>query len=248
MSYDELARPGETLKIAFVAALALECSSLRRHLARAPGWLVVQSGPGPERAARAAERAAREGARLLVAWGLAGGLADGLVPGAVLLPRRVVATSAEPVLADAAWHVRIAAAVGERPLEHGTLLSVSAALETPAAKRAAAAATGAVAVDMESAAVAAAAARARVPFVALRVVVDAVDDALPQGAERWIDGEGRTRLAAALSAAADVRQWRGLLKLTKRYRAARASLDELAGALAASELAAAGAARLPAGT
>lgn len=248
MSYDGLARPGEALKIAFVAALALECSSLRRHSPRAPAWLVVQSGPGAERAARAAERAIEEGAGLLVAWGLAGGLADGLAPGAVLLPRRVAAAAAEPVLADAAWHARLAAAVGGGALEQGALLSVPAPLETPAAKRAAAAATGAVAVDMESAAVAAAAARARVPFVALRVVVDAVDDALPPDAERWIDGEGRTRFAAALSAAVDVRQWRGLLKLAKRCRAASASLDRLARALAASELAAAGAARLPAGS
>lgn len=248
MSYDGLARPGEALKIAFIAALALESASLRRHLPRTPGWLVLQSGPGRERAARAAERAVEQGAGLLVSWGLAGGLADGLAPGSVLLPHQVVEAGGEPAPVDAAWHARIATAVGARPLEHGTLLTAPAAVESPAAKRAAAAATGAVAVDMESAGVAAAAARARVPFVVLRVVVDGVDDALPHGAERWIDGEGRTRLAAALSAAVDVRQWRGLLTLAKRYRAASASLAELARALAASDLTATGAARAPAGS
>jgi adenosylhomocysteine nucleosidase len=243
MSYDELARPGGAFKIVFVAALALECSSLRRQLPRAPSWLVVQSGPGPARAARAAAHAIDGGTRLLVSWGLAGGLSAALAPGAVVLPRRVLSQTGESWRADPDSRARLASAVG---LAHdgGDLLSAPAAIESPAAKRAAAAATGAVAVDMESAAVAAAAASAGVRFVALRVVVDGLDDALPAGAERWIDEQGRTRFAAAVSAAMNVRQWRALLTLAKRYRAASATLDRLARAIAAHDLAAA--VRLPA--
>ncbi len=123
-----------------------------------------------------------------------------------------------------------------------------AALESPAAKRAAAAATHAVAVDMESTAVAAAAARARVPFVALRVVVDGLDDALPPGAETWIDEHGNRRMTAALRAAVDVRQWRSLLTLAKRYRVASGVLDRLARALAAPHLLGADSVALPAGS
>lgn len=246
MSYDQLARPGEAFKIAFVAALALECSSLRRQLPRAPSWLVVQSGPGAARAARAAAQAIDGGARVLVSWGLAGGLSAALAPGAAVLPRRILSPSGESWNADAVWHSRVAALAVELGLECGDLLSVPAALESPAAKRSAAASTGAVAVDMESAAVAAAAARAGVPFLVLRVVVDGRDDALPAHSEQWIDEHGRTRFKAAVSAAANVRQWRVLLTLARRYRAASLALDRLARALAARDLGAGEAARLPA--
>lgn len=247
MSYDELARPGGTFKMAFVAALALECSSLRRLRPRPPGWLILQSGPGPACAARGAAEAIAGGAQVLVSWGLAGGLSAALVPGAIVLPRRIVSQGGESWHADAGWHSRFESAIGTTH-ESGALLSVPAALESPAAKHAAAAATGAVAVDMESAAVAAAAASGGVPFLALRVVVDGVGDALPASSERWIDEHGHTRFAAAVSAAVNVRQWRVLLTLAKRYRAARSTLDRVARALAARDLAAADAARLPAGS
>jgi len=247
MSFDEPVRPDGAFTIGFIAALAIECASLRRHRSRAAPWLVVQSGPGAARAADGARRAIDSGAGLLVSWGLAGGLDAAVAPGTVLLPRRVVEQGAEPLLADAAWHARLSALAGDLDLEQGDLLTVPAALESPAAKRAAAAATQAVAVDMESAAVAAIAARARVPFVALRVVVDGLDDALPPGAEGWIDARGNRRVTAALRAAVDARQWRALLTLAKRYRVASLALDRLARALATRRLFAAVAVALPAG-
>jgi hypothetical protein len=89
---------------------------------------------------------------------------------------------------------------------------------------------------MESAAIGAVAARACVPFVALRVVVDGVEDSLPQGAEQWIDEHGERRMAAVLRAVASPREWRGLLTLAKRYREASNVLDRLARALASRQL------------
>ena len=247
MSFDEPARAGGAFTIGFIAALASECTSLRRHRPRAAPWLVVQSGPGAARAADGAKRAVDSGAGLLVSWGLAGGLGAAVAPGTVLLPRRLLEPGSEPMSVDAVWHARLCALAGELALEQGDLLTAPAALESPAAKRAAAAETRAVAVDMESSAVAAVAARARVPFVALRVVVDALDDALPPGAEQWIDARGNRRLTAALRAAVDARQWRSLLTLANRYRVASAALDRLARALATRHLFAAGAPVLPVG-
>ena len=101
---------------------------------------------------------------------------------------------------------------------------------------------------MESAGIAAAAARARVPFVALRVVVDGVDDALPAGAQDWLDEQGRTRAAAVLRAVVDVRQWRTLMNLGARYRVASGVLERLAHALAAPRMLGAGGVALPAGS
>jgi adenosylhomocysteine nucleosidase len=248
MSFEEPAPPGGAFTIAFIAALAIECASLRRNRPSAAQWSIVQSGPGAARAAAAAESAAARGASLLVSWGLAGGLGAGVPPGTVLLPRRVVEQGSEPLLADAVWHAQLCALASELRIEQGDLLTSPTALESPAAKRAAAAATEAVAVDMESAAIASVAARARVPFVVLRVVVDGLDDSLPPGAENWIDARGNRRVAAALQAAVDARQWRSLLMLAKRYRLASATLDRLARALAARRLFAAGAVALPAGS
>jgi adenosylhomocysteine nucleosidase len=218
--------------IGFVAALDIECTSLRRHLPAAATWLVAQSGPGAARAGEAARRTAGAGAGLLVSWGLAGGLGATVAPGTVVLPRRVLAHGAEPLSVDAAWHARLAALSADFALDCGDLLTVPAALESPAAKRAAAAATGAVAVDMESAAIGSAAAGAHLPFVALRVVIDGCDDALPADAERWIDDGGNRRLTPAVRASLDPRQWRALLTLARRYRVASRVLDRLARALA----------------
>jgi adenosylhomocysteine nucleosidase len=213
---------------------------LRRQLPRASTWRVEQSGPGAARAATAAERAIESGAGLLVSWGLAGALKAAVAPGTVVLPRRILRPGDGPLPADPAWHARLEGLVGELAVDCRDLLTVPAALETPAAKRAAAAATDAVAVDMESAAIASAAAKAGVPFVALRVVVDGIDDALPRGAEQWIDARGDRRVTAALRASLDVKQWRLLLTLAKRYRVASRVLDRLARALAARPLSSAG--------
>jgi nucleoside phosphorylase len=236
MSFDEPARSSGAPKVGFVAALDDECASLRRHAPRAASWLIVQSGPGAARAAAAAGRAVDAGAAVLVSWGLAGGLDARVAPGTIVVPRRIVQPGAAPVAVDAFWHSRLAQLADEFALEHGDLLTAPAALESPEAKRAAAAATHAVAVDMESAAIAAAAMHARVPFVILRVVVDGVADALPHGAEQWIDERGNRRLAPTLRAVASLRQWRPLLTLAKRYRTASGVLDRLAKALAGRRL------------
>ena len=248
MSFDPPARSSGALKIGFVAALDVECACLRKRAARASSWLVVQSGPGAARAADGAARAVDGGASLLVSWGLAGGLDTTLAPGTVVVPKRVLRVGATPLAVAPTWHARLTALADEFALEQGDLLTVSAALESAEAKRAAATATHAVAVDMESAAIGAAAAEARVPFVVLRVVVDGAADELPRGAEQWIDEQGNRRLAPTLRAAVSMRQWRPLLTLAQRYRTASGVLDRLAQALASRRLLAADVATRKAGS
>jgi adenosylhomocysteine nucleosidase len=247
MSFDEPALPGGAFTVAFIAALGIECASLRRHSPGPGTWLVAQSGPGAARAAEAAKRAVDARVGLLVSWGLAGGLGASVAPGTVVLPRRVLADGAAPLPADADWHARLSGLQHELAVDCGDLLTAPRPLESPSAKRAAGVASGAVAVDMESAAVAAVAARARVPFVALRVVVDGFDDALPAGSEHWIDARGNRRLTPALRASFDFKQWRALLTLVKRYRVASGVLERLARALATPRLLGAGEMALPAG-
>ena len=200
------------------------------------GWSLAQSGPGPERAAQCARAAVAAGAQALVSWGLAGGLAADVKPGTVVLPRRVIMQRGETFAVAAAWHERLTALAAEFSMTFGDLLTVPAALGSPAAKAAAATALAAVAVDMESAAIAAVAAGARVPFVALRVVVDAQGDALPAEAEKWLDARGNTRTAAALGAIVRPGDWQALWRLAQRYRKANAVLVRLAQSVAARRL------------
>jgi nucleoside phosphorylase len=248
MSFDGPVRPDGAFTIGFIAALARECTSLRRQLPHAHHWQLFQSGPGAVRAAAAAGRAIDTGAGLLVSWGLAGSLSAAVAPGTVVLATRVLAAGEAPLHVDAGWHARLAALAGDLVVDGGDILTVGEPLESPAAKRAAAARSNAVAVDMESAGVAIAAARARVPFVVLRVVIDGVDDALPAGAQHWLDEQGRTRASAVLRAVVDARQWRALANMGARYRVASGAMDRLARALAAPRMLGAAGAALPAGS
>jgi adenosylhomocysteine nucleosidase len=229
------------LRIAIIAALAVERASLDRHAAGAGGDVTIQqTGPGPERAARAARAALEQGADALVSWGLAGGLDAALAPGSVVVPSTVLAdgvcfpcatqwTEAVRVAAGDTAASRAPAIVGQ--VSGGSLLSVAAPLLTPADKAQAAAATGAAAADMESGAIAAAAAGAGVPFIVVRVVVAARGDTLPPQAQRWIDARGNTRPLAALGAALTPADWPRLIVLARRYYKANAVLETLAARL-----------------
>jgi adenosylhomocysteine nucleosidase len=227
MLFDDAGSADGAPFVALIAALEMECASLRRRAGAHARWRIVQCGPGAARAGAAAARALETGARALVSFGFAGALVEGLAPGVVLVPRNVVSLDGGVFPVDEPARLKLAALADELHVESGPLLTVPAALESPEAKRAAGGANGAVAVDMESAAIAAVAARSGVPFVALRVVIDAVDDALPRGAEQWIDEHGRRRVVPALRAVAAVGQWGPLLTLAKRYRVASRALDRL---------------------
>jgi hypothetical protein len=228
MSFDEAARAEAARPIVFVAALETECASLRRRAAAGARWRVEQCGPGHERAEAAAARAMLSGAELCVAWGLAGALDASVAPGAVVAPRRILFASEPALTVDERRHAALAALADEFELVNGDLLTSPTVLESSAAKRAAARASGALAGGMVYPAAAPPAGRAGVPFVALRVVVDGVEDALPKHVEQWIDERGRRRIAPALRAVVAARQWRPLLTLAKRHRLASRVLIRLA--------------------
>jgi len=227
MSREAAGDPAVTSSIVVIAALGVERAPLERMRNRmARGVAVVQSGPGAKLGARAAREALARGAAGLVSWGLAGGLDASLAPGAIVVPSTILEVGGAAWAVEVEWRAALIAALGAAQVAaQGPLLTVAAALETPAAKRAAAAASGAVAADMESAAIAAAAADAGVPFVAVRVVVDTLGDSLPPRAERWVDAHGDRRLAPVVGAAFHPLQWPSLWLLASRYRAARRSLE-----------------------
>ncbi len=147
--------------------------------------IVIQAGIGRERARQALLATSRwHRLRAAVSLGFAGGLVDALQPGDLVTPSVVLSD-------DGALGLPFPAAPGQAavhdalfangPRVHdGPLLTVAAPLRTPQAKREAHQRTGAVAVDMEAAGVAEAAQELGIPWLALKAVVDGVEDPLPE--------------------------------------------------------------------
>ncbi len=217
--------------LGIVAALAAEANTLGRASGHGPlnrledGTLVAISGIGANAAQHAAHQLAEQGASALLSWGLAGGLDPALVAGHLVLPRTVLSSQGAGLTVSPEWHAQLAAALtpGMR-ISQGSLLTNHVAIDSSAAKAQAFRATNAVAVDMESFAIAEAAATRRLPFAAVRVIVDTAADSLP-GAVTAASRAGRVDVARLLwellRAPADLG---ALLRLAARYRAAMRSL------------------------
>jgi adenosylhomocysteine nucleosidase len=225
-----------------VAALDMEARSLGSRTRRrdglfevGDGTLVAVSGMGRTAAVAAAGALIEAGATALVSWGLAGGLDPRLQAGTICLPSVVVLRDGATFATDVHWREILAAAISQHLcVVSGKLLTSAAAIEDVAAKAAAFAETGAVAVDMESAGVAQIAASKRLPFVAVRAIVDTAGDTLPR-AVMAAGTEGRVRLARLLfGIVRSPREIAPVMRLAQRYRAAIRALGAVArtGALA----------------
>jgi adenosylhomocysteine nucleosidase len=114
----------------------------------------------------------------------------------------------------------------------GPVLEVEQVIRRPADKRAAGEAHHALAADLESLAVAEACRGRSVPFLAVRVVSDAVDDELPGEVEKLVRQKSRTaQLGAALGAILD--RPGSLREMYRLHANALAASDRLARFLAA---------------
>jgi adenosylhomocysteine nucleosidase len=242
------------LSTGVVAALTAEARTLGPVIRRADGVcvtregiLVAVSGIGGAAAASAACVLADAGASSLVSWGLAGGLDPGLAAGTLCLPERVIGTQGAVHATDHHWRELVAAALAaRRVVVHGALLSSGQAIDTVAGKAAAFRESGAAAVDMESQAIAGIAAARGLPFIAIRVIVDTAADTLPE-AVLAASSAGQVRILGLLQGLArSPRQVAPLIRLARRYRAARQALVAVArsGALAPLAFAAADAKRI----
>ena len=169
------------MTILLMAAFEPELASLRPHLAGRAGLRWALTGMGLDRATAVARREL-PGSSLVISTGCCGGLRMETPAGCLVIPGVVLleeGTAARPAPApDVAW--RDAAREAARRLglavDEGPLLSAPLPLLGAAAKRACAERSGASAVDMETAAIAAVAAELALPYLAVRVVLDGVDD------------------------------------------------------------------------
>jgi adenosylhomocysteine nucleosidase len=223
--------------VGVVCALASEARHLgpatRRHqplTSLADGTLLAVSGMGTAAAAQSARALIGAGAGALVSWGMAGGLDPALAAGRVFLPAEVVSTEGDAVTTDPRWRERLGEAIRARaPVTHGKLLTSRKAVGSRADKANLFRQTGAAAVDMESLAIAEIARTHQLPFIAVRVIVDSAEDALPRAVTAAADAEGHLQvwrlMGELVRAPAELAP---LLRLAQRYRAANRSLAAVA--------------------
>lgn len=224
-------------EIGIVIAVSVEAAPLlsrrARHgelarLARS-GWLKL-SGTGRSRAAQAAQALLAAGAKALLSWGVAGGLDPRLAGGVVVVPDAVIAADGRVFRVDMEWRAQTLQRLARRvTLATGTLVESAHVLTTGEEKRALGESCGAVAVDMESAAVAEVALSAKVPFLAIRVILDAAHEALPSCVTHALGENGEValiRLGVALAARPS--ELVRLVGTARSLRRAQAALETVA--------------------
>ncbi len=208
-------------------ALPEEAAPFLRRLAVLPELrrkcTVAVSGVGAVKAARAVEAWAADGERgPLIVCGFGGGLTEAVPPGTLLIAERVldaINTSATPK-AYCPDPRLLAAAEGPR----GDLITVERVLTTLEEKRALHTRTDALMVDMETAGAVRVAQTVGIPWLAVRVATDSVDEPLPFDFNALADAEGnvdRRRVVAATLA----QPWKIPALLRLGGRSSRAARD-----------------------
>jgi adenosylhomocysteine nucleosidase len=161
--------------------------------------VIVESGVGRERAARATEALILgHRPRWIVSAGFAGALDERLARGDLLMADSIVDTHDRQLALD----FKLASSSAPAPHMHvGRLLTVDRVIRDPREKRELGQRHAALAVDMESMAVAEVCRNEKVRFLSVRVIVDAVDQALPHDIDLLVKKKSTAgRLGAAAGA------------------------------------------------
>jgi adenosylhomocysteine nucleosidase len=221
--------------LGIIVSLPRELKSLTRQPVPVGGWkaitdntLVTLSGMGAERAYRVGEVLVSQGAKALLSWGFAAALDDRITPGCLIIPERIVAASGEIHQVNTEWHQRLYQTLERKyPVHTEALVESDAIMKTAAEKRALAKRTQAAATDMESAAQARLAQEHKLPFVALRAIVDTVSTDIPENVLKALDPQGNINvwklLASSYLVPAD---WMKIVRLGIQFSAAQRALKK----------------------
>lgn len=147
--------------------------------------VIVESGVGQQGAARATAEAIKfYQPKRVISAGFAGGLNDALRRGHIVLADEIVDAHGSRLSTDMRLDPQSLA--GLKGVHVGRLLTVDRILRDPAERRGLASEHDAVACDMESFAIAKTCREHNVPFMAIRIISDAVDDELPREIEHLL--------------------------------------------------------------
>ncbi len=221
--------------LGIVVSLPWELKSLTRQTIAVGGWraipgniLVALSGIGAERAYRAGSLLVAQGATALLSWGCAAALDDRLKAGSLILPERIIGATGEIYLVNTEWHRRLYQTLSVKlPVHTSPLVESDAIVKTSAEKWALAEHTQAAATDMESAAQARVANEHRLPFMAIRAIVDTASTDIPENVLNALDQQGSISVWKLLTSAfllpAD---WVKIVELGIQFNAAQKTLKK----------------------
>ena len=217
-----VALPWELKTLTDKAIPAGTCKSLSDNLC------VALAGIGSEHAYAAGELLLSQGATALLSWGCAAALDDRLEAGNILLPEHIIAATGEGYPVSGDWHQRLHQSLANRcSVQTGSLVESAAILKTPSEKRTLARRTGAIAADMESAAQARLAQERKVPFAAVRVVIDTASTDIPQNVMQSLDTNGEINIRKFFgNASLRPKDWIAVMKLGMQFNAARKTLKQ----------------------
>jgi adenosylhomocysteine nucleosidase len=194
------------------------------------GAMLIVSGMGPIRAARASSALLERGATALLSWGSAGGLASRVSPGNLILPKTIISSNRSFYPVDALWHERLCNRLKDHIDFHTEpLIESSRVVQTPAEKATLFRETGAIGVDMESGAMAAVAQEAGVRFLVVRAVADGAGATIPESALNAVDELGRLNFFKVMQGLAkDPTEFLALVRIARNYRRAQRTLAAVA--------------------
>ena len=220
-------------RLGVITGLQSEVRCLVRCLARFPldqRPPIRCAGADASRAGEAARDLIAQGCDALVSFGVAGGLTPGLGPGVLVIPPAIVAPDGRRFDTDADWRARLGAlAIRRMEVRIGDLAGSNGPVATADDKRRLRDAAGAVAVDMESHGVAETAEAAGIPFLALRVIADPWNRALPPWVGKAVAADGRLRVGTiALEVIKDYGELPELLGMALENRRAQGTLRRVA--------------------
>jgi adenosylhomocysteine nucleosidase len=222
--------------LGIVVSLSWELRSLTRKTIPvgscrpiADNVMVALSGIGAERAYAAGSLLIAEGATALVSWGFAAALDHRLNAGSLILPEHIIGASGEIHAVSAEWHRSLCQSLSsQRAVHTNALVESDDIVRTPAEKRALAQRTQAIATDMESAAQAKRANESRLPFIAIRAIVDTVSTELPRNILEALDPQGNIRIWELFTSAyLQPTDWIKIVQLGILSNAAQRSLKKV---------------------
>lgn len=225
------------LTVGILAAMPQECRSLTPQrvpddgfLALDEGCVLALSGAGPAAAARCAAALAQRGVSALLSWGCAAALDPRLMPGDLALPERIVGADGDALAPDPIWRARLADRLAPHLAAYsGSLLESRRIVSAAAEKRALFADSGAIVLDMESAAAARVARDFKLPFLAVRSVVDPADIDIPPSVAAAFDENGALQVPKMLGRAlARPVDFIGIIRLGRHFGAASRTLEAVA--------------------
>ena len=157
----------------------------------------IVCGIGAKNATKAAQYLLYQDVQGLISWGMAGALSAQLKSGDLVLPDIIQSTNGKRYLADNTWLNQLQSALNRVSIKvhRGLLVETNSVLDSGMEKSAMKdRIAGAIAADMETAAIMKIARENGIPAIAIRSIVDQIDDQLPVEILRHTDQFGTPRI------------------------------------------------------